>query len=260
MSYIGKFGYNLTDEPVLIGSMLYGTCDTLASMAVKRVTLPAFDVAETGVTIHVRFLRDNTSEEVYLAMNNSSVPNVVLNPSGKVTWKANSVISFTYDGTYSDDNGNTGAWIINSSGESRISAEDIAAALGPIKAMNFQGTLDPNGSGTVSALPDTAVAGDTYKVISVYTVPAASSSTNSSISAKAGDLLTATLVNNIIKWVLIPSGDDTDLFIEKGSNNANKFLQGNSNWVDLITTEMVADENEGTLYIYNSVSVGASTD
>lgn len=251
MAYLGKLEIDNNGE-VVIGSMLYGICNSDADAENKNVVMPAFDSLETGITIHVRFINANTNDEsIALRVNNTSAK-TILNPGGKLTWSPNSVISFTYDADCEDG---YGAWIMNNSGNVTISAEDVFNAIGDLKAMTFQGTVGANG--TIRYLPLSPSAGDTYKVTPSYTVPASSSATGSALSAKEGDLLIAVLQANAVKWVLIPSGNDTDLFIAKGENNTNKFLQGNDSWVDL-QTNSIAEIVDGELRINAQVLVGAA--
>lgn len=238
MAYLGKLQINENNE-VVIGSMLYGISTSAAADEIKRVVMPAFDSLDNGITIHVRFANANTSTE-YLSMRvNNTQETLVMNPNGKLSWNANSVISFTYD---EDCNDGYGAWIMNSAGTTTVTADDVFNAIGDLKAMTFKGTV--GSAGSIRYLPAQPSAGDTYKVAPSYIVTAASSATGEQLTAKEGDLLTAVLDNNVVKWVLIPSGNDTDLFIQKGENNSTLFLQGNSNWVNL-QSDPVADLTDG---------------
>lgn len=252
MAYLGKV--QLNGGPVMtLGSMLYGISNNSPNSESKRVDMPSFDALDHGITIHVRFMQDNTNNEyITLTINDNIGPLPVLNPNGKLLWKANSVISFTYD--QDGDGEGHGAWIMNSSGIS-LTQQDITNAVGTLKLMTFKGTVGTNG--TVITLPNNAAAGDTYKTCEAYTVESQHSSTNATLSAKEGDLLIATLDDHdVLKWVLIPAGDDFDLFIEKGTNNSNKFLKGNSNWVEL-QSDPITELVNGDLRINVTVPVDA---
>lgn len=250
MGYLGKLQIDNGDV-VILGSMLYGICNSNAEDETKNVVMSAFDSLDTGITIHVRFINANTNSEYITLRVNNTPAKTILNPSGKLTWNANSIISFTYDAACDDG---YGAWIMNSSGNVAVTADDIFNAIGDLKAMTFKGTVGTGG--TSRYLPAAPTAGDTYKVTPSYVVAAISSATGVELHAKEGDLLTAILDSNTVKWVLIPSGDDTDLFIAKGENNSTKFLQGNDNWVDLQTNQ-IAQLVDGELIINTQVLVGA---
>ena len=102
--YIGKVNIGSTDY--LIGSTLYGTCDTAAATAAKVVTMSDFDTLLTGVTIHVKFTNSNTVASPTLNVNGTGAKSIKIygttgpSTSSRTSWNAGSVISFTYDGTY----------------------------------------------------------------------------------------------------------------------------------------------------------------
>lgn len=96
-SYISQVNIGGTTYPV--GSMLYGVCSTSdAAAAAKTVTCAAFDTLATGVTVHVKFTTANTNTAPTLQVGSTDAKSIT-NPGGNLTWSANSVISFTYDGT-----------------------------------------------------------------------------------------------------------------------------------------------------------------
>lgn len=97
-SYIGQVKIGETNYPV--GSMLYGECPSTiaASTAQKDVTLASFDTLAKGVTIHVKFTNGNTAGSPTLKVGSTDAK-AITNPGGQLTWSANAVISFTYDGT-----------------------------------------------------------------------------------------------------------------------------------------------------------------
>ena len=99
--------------PSPIGSTLYGICNTAASEAAKVVTLDNFDTLLTGATIHVKFTYGNTAESMTMAVGSTAAQPVYQygttapGITEATSWRANSVVSFTYDGT---------AWRMNDSG------------------------------------------------------------------------------------------------------------------------------------------------
>lgn len=104
MSYIGNVKVGSATH--LVGSTLYGTCNTAAGTAEKAVTCANFDQLLTGVTIHVKFDNTNTIANPTLNVNNTGAKAIkrygTTAPSTSVqsSWYAGAVISFTYDGTY----------------------------------------------------------------------------------------------------------------------------------------------------------------
>jgi hypothetical protein len=56
--YIGAFQVDDSNE-MLIGSTLYGICNTDADVAAKVVILPEFDSFYNGITIRVKFINGN---------------------------------------------------------------------------------------------------------------------------------------------------------------------------------------------------------
>ena len=103
MSYAGNIKIN--DTTHLVGSTLYGTCSTSASTAEKEVTLSGFDALVTGVTIQVKFVNTNTAEDPTLKVGTTAAKTIYRYgteaPGGipAASWAANSVVTFTYDGT-----------------------------------------------------------------------------------------------------------------------------------------------------------------
>lgn len=80
----------------------------------------------------------------------------------------------------------------------------IASSIAASDAMVFKGTLGTNGTST--ALPTSAIIGDTYKVITQISVPADNSYTGEVVTAKVGDLVVA--MSKDPKWIVVPSGDE----------------------------------------------------
>lgn len=102
MSYVGKVT-DTAGNTHLVGSTLYGTCDTSISVATKQVVCPDFDKLETGVTIHVKFDAANTAVSPKLKVGNTDAK-PILGTTGAISgvskWSAGAIVSFTYDGQY----------------------------------------------------------------------------------------------------------------------------------------------------------------
>lgn len=96
-----------------IGSTLYGVCGNTASTVAKSVTLGNFDKLLTGITIHIKFVYGNTASNPTLNVNSTGdIPIyaydvVAPGNTAATSWTANSMVSFTYDGT---------AWRMNDAG------------------------------------------------------------------------------------------------------------------------------------------------
>lgn len=119
MSYVGKVTAGGATH--LVGSTLYGTCNTGAATAAKIVTCANFDKLIEGVTIHVRFENANSATSPTMNVNSTGAKPIkgggtVRNRSDSSTqgtgptWIDNGmggqVFSFTYDGTN---------WVMNDS-------------------------------------------------------------------------------------------------------------------------------------------------
>lgn len=108
MGYVGKVTAGGSTH--LVGSTLYGTCDTAAATAAKVVTCSDFTTLLTGVTIHVKFTYANGVASPTLNVNSTGAKNIYRygttapSTSAATSWQAGAVVSFTYDGS---------AWIQN---------------------------------------------------------------------------------------------------------------------------------------------------
>lgn len=67
MGYVGNV--KIGNDTHLVGSTLYGTCDTAADTVKKVVTCANFTTLITGVTIHVKFTYSNTASSPTLNVN-----------------------------------------------------------------------------------------------------------------------------------------------------------------------------------------------
>ena len=110
MGYIGKI-QDTAGNTQLVGSTLFGTCDTAAATMAKIVTCADFSELVTGVTIHVRFTNSHSATSMSLNVNNTGTiqavrahPNSSFVSINGPAWVAGAVVSFTYDGTY---------WVLN---------------------------------------------------------------------------------------------------------------------------------------------------
>lgn len=104
MSYAGQVETSGgTLSPV--ASTLYGICNTAAATAAKVVTLPDYDELVVGTTVHVKFTYGNTAANATLAVGSTAAKPIYAygttapGTTDATSWKANSMVSFTYDGT-----------------------------------------------------------------------------------------------------------------------------------------------------------------
>lgn len=143
MAFIGKIT-DTSGVTGLIGSTLYGTCDTAAATAAKVVTLSDFDKLMVGITVHVRFKYSNTVANPTLNINSTGakaiarygIDGTIVKPGTTVTesWPAGAIIAVTYVEVSS-----TGYWVLNDqpalttttvnsvTAGTAISADDITA-------------------------------------------------------------------------------------------------------------------------------------
>ena len=147
-SYIGKVQIGET-TPVLVGSTLYGVCNTVAATALKDITEDTissqnkitgdyvntrYDTAITGTTIHIKFVYGNTAtSNIQLKVGTLTTP---LSVVGNFTCPANTIISFTLDENNNwvvNDNVDTNTEYVfktayNASTNKALTESDIAAA------------------------------------------------------------------------------------------------------------------------------------
>jgi len=108
MSYVGKVDLDGTQH--LVANTLYGTCSSNASEKDKVVTLADYDELMTGTMIQVKFTNTNTAvgtvdDPITLNVNGTGAKtvykhgNVQPGATEVTSWKANSIVSFVYDGT-----------------------------------------------------------------------------------------------------------------------------------------------------------------
>ena len=96
-----------------IASTLYGYSNTAANTADKVVKLDNYDELLEGTTVHVKFVNGNTATPITLTVGGTAQKPVYIHDTtspgntAATSWPANSMVSFTYDGT---------AWRMNDSG------------------------------------------------------------------------------------------------------------------------------------------------
>lgn len=113
----------------LVVSTLYGTCDSVASAQTKNVKIDNCDAVLLGMTIHVKFTNTNTyladsENPMLLKLNNvaTSYPictdgnNLSPGNSALTSWRAGSVVSFTFDGA---------SWMMNNVGLNSTCQADV---------------------------------------------------------------------------------------------------------------------------------------
>ena len=118
--FIGQV--HIGNDDFLIGSTLFATCSTTASTGTKEAVLQSsapYTSDVTGITVHVLFTNANTetdADEIKLKLGTTTA-HPIINPNGAVSWKANSIISFTFDGT---------SWVMNSTGIDGSSIQNLS--------------------------------------------------------------------------------------------------------------------------------------
>jgi len=108
MAYVGKVKVGSNSQPVLVGSTLYGVCDTTSATKAKVVTIAGLDKLYEGLTITVKFVERNATTSPTLNVSGTGPKKIASHGSTGVgvtaysSWNDGSVISFTYviiDGT-----------------------------------------------------------------------------------------------------------------------------------------------------------------
>lgn len=139
MSYASKV--TIGDTTHLVGSNLYGICNSEASAVTKVVILPDFDKLLVGVTVHVKFAYSNTAVDPTMNINNLGAKPIYIygttspGVTADTSWDAGAVLSFTYDGT---------AWIINDWIRTNVGVQQINTAT--TTNVNYRVLLDSDGS------------------------------------------------------------------------------------------------------------------
>ncbi len=123
-SYIGQV--NIGANTHAIGSTLFGASNTIATEAAKVALLDGFNSLATGVTVHILFTTANTISTGVTLKVGSTEAKPITNPNGSLLWNANSIISFTYDGTTN--------WVINSA---QIDTSNITIDMNQLKNLSL---------------------------------------------------------------------------------------------------------------------------
>lgn len=103
MSYVGRV--SAANAEHFVASTAYGVCGTAAGTAAKVVVMEDFDTLLTGITIQVLFQNSNTAANATLNVNNTGAKPIYIagiaspGTTAAGSWHANSIISFTYDGS-----------------------------------------------------------------------------------------------------------------------------------------------------------------
>ena len=135
--YIGLV--NIGNDYYKIGSTAYavldtntngsGTITTSTTQVDFVVPLDGF-VSTEGATVHIKFVQANTVGDKLLTLKvGGDAARPIVNPNGTKTWAANSVISFTNDGTN---------WVMNSS---QISVDASQLDISGFGNISKEGTL-----------------------------------------------------------------------------------------------------------------------
>lgn len=163
-SYVGHIAAGGATN--LVVSTLYGTCAVAAGTAVKQVDIAQCDALLAGMTVHVKFAYSNTADSPSLKINSTDAWPIYTEGTtfpGKTpttSWRDNSVVSFTFDGT---------AWRMNDAGLSTAAGRsDLIDLFYPVGSiyMTENGLFNPNTQfgGTWTRIQDRFLmaAGQTY--------------------------------------------------------------------------------------------------
>lgn len=148
-SYIGQI--NIGNDSHAIGSTLFGMCNTPAGTAAKVATLTGFNSLPTGVTVHILFTVENTVSTGVTLQVGTTDPKPITNPNGSLLWNANSIISFTYDGTTN--------WVINSA---QIDTSNITIDMNQLSNLSLGNITN---EGKITNSPNRIVVTDNNSVI-----------------------------------------------------------------------------------------------
>ena len=195
--FIGQVHIDSTDYK--IGSTLFAVLDTnttglgiiTTNNGTKIFTVPLEGfINTTGVTVHIKFVQANSDGADLALKVGGDQPHPISNPNGALTWQANSVISFTYDGTN---------WVMNSSQVSGGSLSNVT--FGNIQS---NGTLQQN---------DVTIANGDKLVIT----DASDSNKIARASLAFGDTADGTFLNNTGAW---STPADTKYGLVVGASNS----------------------------------------
>lgn len=154
---------------------------------------------------------------IKLTVNGKATDNIAVKGLGSAAYTASGAYATAAQGTKADNAmpkaGGTFTGAVTLAGDPTAALHPttkqyvdskISSSIAASDAMVFKGTLGTDG--TATTLPTSAVIGDTYKVITQISVPAANSYTGADVTAKIGDLVVA--MSKDPKWIIVPSGDE----------------------------------------------------
>ena len=201
MAYVGKITAG-SNEDMLIGSSLFGYCETAAATAAKTVTISGFDVLMPGITIHVLFKYSNTAASPTLNVSGLGAKPIYAYGStvvGKTvhnSWQANGIVALTYSTNVTS----TGAWVYNNYiGNSTYSVYDKALKFSDgtttLNAITVNSSADRTATFNAGAGLTRSVGGSANAVTVTYTH--ASPGTGTAISATAGEGTGVTFVDTV---------------------------------------------------------------
>lgn len=156
-------------------------------------TVSATENSDKNVVVRLTDNKDASQDVVFVPGDNVSISLVSLTDGSNKKIKIGVVAQGTINGT--DDENNK---IANIGAIKKYVAGGIAAS----DAMVFRGTIGAaDKNPTVTALPEGAGVGDTYKVVS--------DGTYGTLAARVGDII---IYAKDLGWVLVPSGDDGNVY------------------------------------------------
>lgn len=179
---------------------------------------------------------------VKLTVNGTATDNIAVKGLGSAAYTASSAYATASQGSKADaampkaGGTFTGAVTLASDPTSALHPttkqyvdSKISSSIAASDAMVFKGTLGT--SGTATALPTSAIIGDTYKVITQTSVPADNSYTGAAVTAKVGDLVVA--MSKDPKWIVVPSGDETVTTVKYSTTTQNLTTSAQSGTITL---------------------------
>lgn len=126
-SYIGVIAIDNVQH--LIGSTLFGICNSAANEPNKKVILNSFDQLHHGITVHIKFTSGNTidtnptlqfyADNTAIINNTPTIDLAAVPVTGSFICATNSVIAFTFE-----DTGTNKYWRVNNSVEISESANN----------------------------------------------------------------------------------------------------------------------------------------
>lgn len=207
MAYIGKVTAG-GNTGMLVGSTLYGTCETAAATAAKVAVIAGFDTLEPGVTVHIKFTNSNTVASPTLAIKPSSSGTATTAKSitrygttapgttVPLSWQAGQVVSFTYDGTYwqmNDASVHSTTSVGSASGWSAGSVPSLSYTAKTVKSVKSWSAGSATTLGTAIAADDiTAWTTNTPTAVTKKTVVTGISVAGATLTVSTGDSCTVT--------------------------------------------------------------------